>query len=331
MVLSLKDQDTLADAARALRVTPSALSHRIREAERRLGVVLYQKQGRNLRPTVAAEILADAAARLLSDLARAERLTVATTGGVRHIVRLTVGTYNSFHWLPEFLNRFRREHPSIDIDIEADAVLNPFENLATERIDIVISQSVVMPAAFDVLPLFNDELVAVTPPDHPFRERDFVVPEDFQAETNLTYSMVRQPGFEYDRFWMLSHVQPAREVKIGSVEAICELVRAGLGVAILSRWALEPQLDAGTLHATRLGRGGLDIGWNAVFRRTSGADSPERVVAEALAAWFARDGSCARVGSSEVSEALRLAPPRACGQALAPSCATTDFNQSSKA
>ena len=291
MVLSLKEQGSLADAARALRVTPSALSHRLREAERRLGVMLYQKQGRSLRPTVAAEILADAAQRLLSDLARAEQLTVATTEGVRHIVRLTVGIYNSFHWLPEFLNQFRSEHPSIDIDIEADAVLNPFENLAAKRIDLVISQSVVMPAGFEVMPLFTDELVAVTPAGHPFSERAFVVPEDFQSETNLTYSMIRQPGFEYDRFWMLSQVQPAREVKIGSVEAICELVRAGFGVAILSRWALGPQLDAGKLHATRLGRDGLDIGWSVVLRRTSGENSPERLVAEALAAWFAGSGA----------------------------------------
>lgn len=299
MVQSLKEQETLAAAARALRVTPSALSHRIREAERRLGVMLYQKQGRRLRPTVAAEILADTAARLLSDLARAEQLAIATTEGVRHIVRLTVGIYNSFHWLPEFLSQFRRERPSIDIDIEADAVLNPFENLAAERIDLVISQNVVIPATFDMLPLFTDELVAVTAPDHPFCQREFVVPEDFRSETNLTYSMIREPGFEFDRFWMLSDARPAREVKIGSVEAICELLKAGLGVAILSRWALKPHIESGMLHVTRLGRDGLEVGWNVVLRRTCGENSPQRTAARALAAWFEANGSIACGAASE--------------------------------
>lgn len=287
MVLAISEHGTLADAARALRVTPSALSHRIREAERRLDTMLYQKIGRSLRPTAAAVILAGAAERLLSDLEQSERLAVASTKGVRHLVRLTVGVYNSFHWLPEFLAAFRRAHPEIEIDVEADAVLDPFENLAGGAIDLVISQGAVLPAAFEVLPLFTDELVAVTAPDHPFRDLDFVLPGDFLEETNFTYSMVRVPGFESDRFWALSEVQPAHDVKIGSVEAICELVKAGFGVSILSRWALAPHFAAGTLRATRLGRDGLDIPWNVVLRRASDPGAPERTVARALADWFA--------------------------------------------
>ena len=120
MILAISQEDTLADAARTLRVTPSALSHRIREAERRLGVSLYQKRGRSLRPTVAVDILANTAERLLSDLTQSERLAVASTEGVRHLIRLTVGVYNSFHWLPDFLSEFRKAHPDIDREVEAD-------------------------------------------------------------------------------------------------------------------------------------------------------------------------------------------------------------------
>ncbi|MEM9061596.1 MAG: LysR family transcriptional regulator [Pseudomonadota bacterium] len=287
MVLALKSERTVAEAARALRVTPSALSHRIREAERRLNVMLYQKQGRNLRPTLAAEILADSAERVLGDLEWAEQLAVATTQGVRHIVRLTVGVYNSYHWLPDFLNWFRAEHPSIDIDIEADAVLYPLENLASDKIDLVISPGITVPQGFERLPLFRDELVAFTAPDHPFVAREFIDPADFRSETNLTYSMVREPGFEWDRFWKGSDVHAARELKIGSVEAISELLKAGLGAAILSRWALKQHLDAGTLQATQLGRNGIDITWNAVTRRSAAEDAPERTVAKALKSWFA--------------------------------------------
>jgi LysR family transcriptional regulator for metE and metH len=286
MILAISQEDTLADAARTLRVTPSALSHRIREAERRLGVSLYQKRGRSLRPTVAVDILANTAERLLSDLTQSERLAVASTEGVRHLIRLTVGVYNSFHWLPDFLAEFRKTHPDIDIDVEADAVLNPFQNLAAESIDLVISQNVVLPAIFDALPLFTDELVAVTAPGHPFCDREFVEPEDFLEETNLTYSMVRQPGFESDRFWALSDLRPAHDVKIGSVEAICELVKAGFGVSILSRWALKPHFEAGTLQATRLGCDGVDITWNAALRSAADKKAPERTIARALARWF---------------------------------------------
>lgn len=288
MMQAIAEEETLADAANVLRVTPSALSHRIREAERRLGVPLYRKQGRALRPTVAVEILTNTAGRLLFDLAQSERLAVGSAEGVRHVIRLTVSTYNSYHWLPAFLDAFRAVHPEIDIDIEADAVLNPFANLAAELIDIVISPGVLLPGAFDAVPLFTDELVAVSAPDHPFSGHDFVEPGDFAAETNMTYSMVRQPGFEGDRFWAPANMHPARDIKVGSVEAICELVKAGYGVSILSRWALQTQFESGALHASRLGPDGLDIAWNAVLRADAAEDAPERTVARSLAAWFAR-------------------------------------------
>jgi len=96
-------------------------------------------------------------------------------------------------------------------------------------------------------------------------------------------------GFEGDRFWATSNVLPAHDVKIGSVEAICELVKAGFGVSILSRWALKSHLEAGTLAATRLGRDGLDMGWSAVVRSAAHQKAPERVIAGALARWFSEN------------------------------------------
>ena len=288
MVLALAEEETLAEAAQVLRVTPSALSHRIREAERRLGVPLYQKHGRVLRPTVAAQILRNAAERILFDLGQAERLATRSAEGVRHVIRLTVSVYNSFHWLPAFLAEFRRAHPEIDIDIEADAVLAPFGNLVTELIDMVISPDQVLPGTLEATPLFRDELVAVTAPGHPFCDREFVEAANFIQETYFTYSLVRQPGFEGDRFWGPASAKAAREVKIGSVEAICELVKGGFGVSILSRWALQQHFEAGSLRATRLGKEGLEIIWKAVLRNSADESAPERTLARALARWFAQ-------------------------------------------
>src|SRR6056297_743186 len=57
MLVAIKQTATLAEAAAQLRITPSALTHRVREAERRLGVRLFAKDGRALRPNTAAQIL----------------------------------------------------------------------------------------------------------------------------------------------------------------------------------------------------------------------------------------------------------------------------------
>ena len=105
-------------------------------------------------------------------------------------------------------------------------------------------------------------------------------------ERYLTYSLIRQPGFEADRVWTPGNVMPFREDNIGSVDAICELIRAGLGVSILSHWALGPKFAEGGLVPVRVTKAGLDIPWHAVIRGGLAEDAPERKLARGLEQWF---------------------------------------------
>jgi LysR family transcriptional regulator for metE and metH len=61
--------------------------------------------------------------------------------------------------------------------------------------------------------------------------------------------------------------QPKRVRQVPLTEAIVELVRAGLGVSVVGRWAIEPQLRAGGLVALRLGPRGVIRKWSALYRR----------------------------------------------------------------
>ena len=58
---------------------------------------------------------------------------------------------------------------------------------------------------------------------------------------------------------------PARIEEVTLTEAITELVKAGLGVAVLARWAVQPLVDAGTLVARPLTARGLRREWRAVM------------------------------------------------------------------
>ena len=59
-------------------------------------------------------------------------------------------------------------------------------------------------------------------------------------------------------------------------EAIIDLVRAGFGISILSRWAVEPEIADGTLVARPLGEEGLSLDWWAVIRTDDAEDAPSR-------------------------------------------------------
>ncbi len=286
---AISKSKSLAQAAVALSITPSALTHRLREAERRLGVTLFEKSGRALRPTAAAQILTLTGERILADLEKSERVAVASTLGVRHIVRMTVAVYNAFHWLPGFLSWFRTRHPTIEIEIEANSALSPFDSLSRDQVDLVISPDEVLPGALDTMDLFDDELVVVVWPQHPFATRDYVNGRDFLHETYLTYSLLRQPGYEADRLWAAEKTLPFREHNIGSVEAVCELVKAQVGISVLSRWGAHPHFASGSLIPVQATADGLRITWRAVTKSGWPADSPVRTFARALAEWHHGD------------------------------------------
>lgn len=288
MLIAISERDTLAEAARSLLITPSALTHRIREAERRLGVMLFEKHGRSLRPTTAARILTQVAERVVDDLQQTERVAISSSEGIRHVVRMSVAVYNAFHWLPAFLPEFRRQNPGIDIEIETQGSQRPLDSLSRGQIDLVISPHIVLPGQLDAFDLFDDELVAVVPPGHHLATKEFLNGTDFLNDPYLTYSLIREPGFEADRIWTPENVIPPREENIGSIDAICELVKAGFGISILSRWAILPRFQSGELTCVRATRNGLDIKWRAIVKSSAHEKAPERVLANALSKWFAQ-------------------------------------------
>ncbi len=180
----------------------------------------------------------------------------------------------------------QQRFPEIQVDL---AAINgtPVEALASGVADIVVS-----PGETDgqliAHPLADDELVLVVSPEHHLAGSTFVEPEDLANEVYMTYNSHPSPGFEYDRFIRPAEMYPAVVTVIKQTNAIVELVAAGAGVSILSRWALTPAIDAGRVIAVRCGSRGLPLPWSALVRSAEVETSPVRATAEHLAAHLTR-------------------------------------------
>ncbi len=284
-VLAIVETGSMTAAADQLAISQSAVSHRLAEAERRLGQPLFDRRpARPLQPTPAGVVLAQAAQRALPDLLRAEHDIARAAGEAVDVVRLGVGSYDCYHWLPDY-----HRHASstlgdvlLELAVVGDA---PGARLRDGAVDVVLAPG--WPEGqFSTRYLFTDELVLVTHPDHPLAGGAFVEPGALAEETFLTYSRTPSPGFEFDRFVRPSGVVPRTVLVIEDTGAITEMVASGIGVAILSRWALTPAIEADKVVATRCGRPGLDLTWSALIRERAAADAPESRVADDLAGWL---------------------------------------------
>lgn len=282
-VAAIIEHATVTSAAVALSISQSALSHRLADAEQRMGVKLFDRgPGRRLQPTEAGTVVQQAATLALAELQRCEDDILRSADRYSATVRVAVETYETYHWFAPFRTRLRATHPTIDVQLVVMGAA-AVRSLDLREADIVIAPGSPIGALASV-PLFVDELAVIVAPAHHLADRSSVGPHELTDETYLTYSRVTTPGFEYERFLSKASIRPRLITVIGHVSAIAELVAANAGFSVLSRWAMTSMIESGRLTAVRCGTDGLPVQWHALMRANEPATSATRDVADLLAA-----------------------------------------------
>jgi len=290
MIRAIAQHGRVNDAAEALGITSSALSHRIKEAERRLDIVLFTRIHKRLRMTPAAEYLAEVADRVLSEMDRAERDVRRMDRGVEHVVRITVEAYSAYHWLPDFVRYLQNYLPGIELQVMASITREPVGALANQHADIVVTSGNATPVGTHRIPLFRDELLFIFAPDHPLAKKDFVEGRDIEGEEFITYALTPEPDREFARLFRPSGRYPRWTTTVEMPSAIVELVAAGQGSSVLAGWAVRPAIKAGRIVGVRVGQDGIELPWVALIRSEDKGAGPIQEVATALARWCSENG-----------------------------------------
>lgn len=273
LLSAIAEQGTLTRAGNVLFLTQSALSRQLADLEKRLGVALFQRSGRRMVLTPAGERLLEAGREILGAVARAEQEARETAGGAEAVLRFATECYTCYHWLPTTLIEYRRSFPRVEPRIVAGATRRPMQALLKGQLDLAIVTSRVRDRRIALTPLFSDEFAAVVAPDHPWANRPFVVAEDFADQHVFLYNMTRSESTLLSEVLDPAGVAPKSISRVELTEAILELVRAGLGVATLARWAVAPYVRAGALATVSITRKGLHRHWSAAT--PAQRDTPE--------------------------------------------------------
>ncbi|RWI08686.1 MAG: LysR family transcriptional regulator [Mesorhizobium sp.] len=289
LLAELADTGSMVEAAERLHVSPSALTHRLREAESRLGVLLAARDGRHLILTPAGRSLAKAARSLVQDLYNAEQAAKRIGQGVTSLVRMACGYYNDYRWFPAVVKSAAAIDPGLQLELVPHVWDRPLAALEANDADVIVFPSAEPPVGFWSVPVLQDELVLVMAPGHPLEATTAVEASDLISHSYVNYWFANHPvsGFEYDRFFGPAKIIPNQFYMLHSLEAVLELVKAHLAISILSRWAIQPQLDAGTLTARPLTRDGIPIVWHSVARETSRDNQAVVLVQREIASSFA--------------------------------------------
>ena len=267
LAAAVAEHGSLTRAGRELHLTQSALSHQLLDLEGRLRVTLFHRMGKRMVPTVAGLRLLEAAKQTLPALVAAEDELRRLASGRDSVLRLSTECYTCYHWLPRVLERFRDRHPRVEVQIVSEATRRPIPALLEGTIDLGIATSAEQDDRLEYYPLFQDELVGVMAPGHRLASRSHLRAEDFATEHLIMYAIAEHESTLFREVLIPAGVRPAKVSSIQLTEAIVELVKAGVGVAVLARWAVAPHLEAGSLLAVPLTRRGFRRRWYAATVR----------------------------------------------------------------
>jgi LysR family transcriptional regulator for metE and metH len=277
LVLALVAAGSTAKAAAMLHLTQSAVSRALLLAEDKIGVPLFERTRRGLSPTPAGSRLVAGAGPLLAELAALEE-RVGTPDRAPVRIRLVCECYTAYRWLPSALIGLRRSLPEVEVVLAVEHTSAPVDALRSGEIDIALLTTSAVRAPLEERQLFADEIVFVVSTTHPLANRKSITRRDL-CEYPLLNSDTPVAATRWFAGRVFGKTRPQlRVVRLPLTEAIIDLTRAGLGIAILSEWIAGPYLAEGGLVIKRLASGPLRRPWRVAYRREV-ADVATRLVA----------------------------------------------------
>ncbi len=262
---TIVDVGTFTGAGEKLGLSQPAISQQVRALEETLGVALLVRDGRGARPTPAGDRLVQCARHVLGRLEEVEHSFAEETNGRRGIVRLGAPEPACGYLLPSALAMLRRELPKVELQVTSGEPASVLPRLAAGDLDLAL---VALPAESGrarVVEVGQDELVAVMPPQHPWVGRGRVLAGDFETQPLVLYDRASSITDATLAFLLEGGVFPTVAIEIDQMEGVKGLVQAGVGVAVVPRWAVRRELAAGALGAASLGEAGLQRTWALAF------------------------------------------------------------------
>jgi DNA-binding transcriptional LysR family regulator len=249
-LIALAELGSLAAVAQKLHLSPAAIHKQFRALEDSLGVRLYERFGRQLKLTRAAEVLLPYCREMLAQHEAALGALAEWKGLKQGVVRIGAGPTLSSYLLPALLRKFRRILPGVDLYVETGNSAGLIEGVGNGQFDLAMLVSsqfreepnLAVEASWDVEYVLVSNLRNV--PRH--CAISALLPFPF-----ILYSKGSRIEDLIDRYFAEIGFQPKVIMTFDNAEAIKAMIRTGLGISMLPMWIVDGDLKRGALSLIR--------------------------------------------------------------------------------
>lgn len=269
-------------AAEQMSISQPAFSAQIIKLEGILGSPLFERIGRRIELTEAGGVFEIYTQMTLNALREGKQAIDDITKNVVGKLRLGASTTIANYILPDRLGGFKKKYPLARIEMMVGNTSQIEQALLRGEIDLGLVEGPVRNKSISVHLFMKDELVVIFPYKHQWKNQSSIRMEDFRKEPLI----IRERGSGTRRVFT-DVIDPEKNhlnivMEIGDTEAIKKSARAGLGVAVMSRAAVEEEIKAKTLRAARIQGVGMERSLNLIILKNRYLSNPLRAFVSTL-------------------------------------------------
>jgi DNA-binding transcriptional LysR family regulator len=265
VLLTLAEVGSVTRTAQRLHVTQPTVSMQLRQLSAAVGEPLHELVGRQVRLTDVGQALATTARDVFDRWTAFEQELDVRQGLKKGRLRLAVVS-TAEYFVPRVLGQFCQRYPEIDIALELlnrDAVV---ARLRDNRDDLYVMSIPPADLPLEREAFLPNPLLVIAPKAHPLAKRRAVRMDQLRHERFI----LREPGsgtrMACDRHFAERGFVPQVRLELGSNEAIREAVAAGMGLSVLSQYALGPKTSAANVAILRVQGFPIPSRWNIIWR-----------------------------------------------------------------
>lgn len=265
--LMLARKGSFTQAAKELHLSQSAVSHSMKALERDVGCRLFDRVGKSALLTQAGEQLLARVDRIMTEMlaARSELRVLSQWGHGR--LRIGASEAVCQFILPPVLCEFRKKFPDCQLQIETGETDGLVQSLQRNELDLAVTLAPKHPVDLDFSPLFTDEMMFLVNPQHPWAQARRVLRAEISKQSFVLYTRRGRAHELIAAHFQAEDMNLRPGIEMGSLAALCEATKLGLGITILAPWIARPDLDKRLLVAVPLGRRKLRGVWGTLHRQ----------------------------------------------------------------
>ncbi|HEY7523476.1 MAG TPA: LysR family transcriptional regulator [Candidatus Limnocylindrales bacterium] len=249
--LEVARQGNLSRAAEGLFVTQPALTARLQSLEAELGAELFRRTRRGMELTDAGRAFLPYAERAVTALREGGELVGELGRGIGGELVIGAAPGVGTYVLPGILVRFAAANPNVRLVVRTGHSEEVLAMTLRNEVDVGLVRELRHPLV-ESRPLYDDELVLVVEPGHPFAETGRIRVESIAAERLILFDRTSSYYDLTNAVFREAGVAPRGVMELDNIDAAKQMVEQGLGVALLPATAVTAELADGRLTAVAI-------------------------------------------------------------------------------